>query len=173
MLSSLLKFVQVVGSDGILPCLSKLTIKENSELSRLPVFPSSLQSLKVQECTNLTSLSQSLQRLTSLRKLHLSGCRRLQFGQEESLPSKLQDVDISDCWKLMLVTGLKNLTSLKSLALSRCPLLQISPDECLPCTPQLVVITDCPRLKEWCKRHHFPLNQVLPISCPEEFLLVR
>jgi len=127
-----------------------------------------LEKLIIQNCRDLTSVV-GVQNLNSLKELIITNCPELQFGQDESLPSKLQDVHISDCWKLMLVTGLKNLTSLKSLVLERCPLLQISPDECLPCTPWHVKIRNCPRLREWCKRHQFQCNQVLSISCPRNF----
>ncbi|WKA00243.1 hypothetical protein VitviT2T_018622 [Vitis vinifera] len=82
-------------------CFQSLTIEGCPEL----IFPiqglqglSSLTSLKISDLPNLMSLdSLELQLLTSLEKLEICGCPKLQFLTEGQLPTNLSVLTIQNC----------------------------------------------------------------------------
>ncbi|RVW24512.1 putative disease resistance RPP13-like protein 1 [Vitis vinifera] len=82
-------------------CFQSLTIERCPEL----IFPiqglqglSSLTSLKISDLPNLMSLdSLELQLLTSLEKLEIRNCPKLQFLTEEQLPTNLSVLTIQNC----------------------------------------------------------------------------
>nr|XP_048331760.1 disease resistance protein TAO1-like [Ziziphus jujuba var. spinosa] len=106
--------------------LVEMTIVDIDDLQSLPqegvAYLSSLQSLHIRRCPNLTSLSESIGNLSSLRDLEISNCRKL-----TSLPeaignlSSLRDLDIGNCRKLTsLPEAIGNLSSLQSLVIYEC-----------------------------------------------------
>ncbi|KAH7524838.1 hypothetical protein FEM48_Zijuj06G0161500 [Ziziphus jujuba var. spinosa] len=94
--------------------LVEMTIVDIDDLQSLPqegvAYLSSLQSLHIRRCPNLTSLSESIGNLSSLRDLEISNCRKL-----TSLPeaignlSSLRDLDIGNCRKLTFVGKIQSL----------------------------------------------------------------
>ena len=80
--------------------LSRILCDEQVSLPWIGIL-TSLQSLEIWSCPNLTSLPQEIRNLTSLKELRIDGCDNL-----TSLPQEI-----------------RNLTSLKELRISDCPLL--------------------------------------------------
>uniref|UniRef100_A0A2N9IQY7 Uncharacterized protein n=1 Tax=Fagus sylvatica TaxID=28930 RepID=A0A2N9IQY7_FAGSY len=136
----------------------------------------SLNSLSIDRCPRLTSLSGVLQRLTSLEDLTIKRCNEF---------SPLSDVDDDDDgmeWKCLnclrylefkglpklksLPAGLQHIATLQHLEISNCPNLMSLPEwMCCLISLEKLIISDCPPLKEkygrgigedWDKIAHIP-----------------
>ncbi|KAK1279192.1 hypothetical protein QJS04_geneDACA007373 [Acorus gramineus] len=140
-------------------CLKTLSISSCKDVVSLPrevmsCLSTSLQELKIDNCENLTSLSDGLRCLTVLKTLEISNCSQL--ASLPLLPDALQLLSIQNCEKMSflpevlqqavslqeLVIGgfltlavlpkwLGNLTSLKELHIWNCPSLMRLPEEVL------------------------------------------
>ncbi|XP_070663554.1 putative disease resistance RPP13-like protein 1 [Malus domestica] len=126
-------------------------------------FPPNLTSLeiwKVKSCKSLWELEWGLHRLTSLRKLGISGknTRTVSFPpdivrMEPLLPKSLTELRIEGFPNLKRLSskGFQFLNSLQSLQLSRCPKLAFIPEEGLPPSLGQLIIYKCPVLKVRCQ----------------------
>ncbi|RVW59738.1 putative disease resistance RPP13-like protein 1 [Vitis vinifera] len=95
------------------------------------LLPSSLTSLQIVELSNLKSLTAGdrfFNTLSSLKRLEIDGCSRLQSLTEVGLQhlTSLERLCIENCPMLQSLTevGLQHLTSLESLWIGNCPMLQ-------------------------------------------------
>ena len=112
--------------------LNKLYIQSCDGLVSLPWIGilTSLQTLKIMRCPNLTSLPQEIHNLTSLKELYISGSPNLMSIPQEN----------------------RNLTFLKELYIYGCPNLTTLPQEIRNLPLIELTISGCPLLGQRCKR---------------------
>nr|XP_048331719.1 putative disease resistance protein RGA4 isoform X2 [Ziziphus jujuba var. spinosa] len=109
--------------------LVEMTILDIDDLQSLPqegvAYLSSLQSLQILGCPNLTSLPESIGNLSSLRSLEIGSCPNL-TSLPESIGnlSSLRSLQISYCPKLTSLPEGQMLRALMKLSIKRCPMLQ-------------------------------------------------
>ncbi|XP_075662657.1 disease resistance protein RGA2-like [Castanea sativa] len=125
--------------------LTSLDVSSVSELAFLPmhIFCTSLRSLKIEKCGELSQIPEALHNLSSLETLEVKGCPKLMSFPsiqaaaslrhlaiscgDEVLPTGLQfctsvqDLSINDCPNLILIPNLRELQSLTRLEIWRCP----------------------------------------------------
>ncbi|KAF3959779.1 hypothetical protein CMV_015439 [Castanea mollissima] len=132
---------------------TSLDISSVSELAFLPkqIICTSLRSLKIEKCGELSQIPEALHNLSSLETLEVKGCPKLMSFPsiqaaasllrhlaiscgDEVLPTGLQfctsvqDLSINDCPNLILIPDLREFRSLTQLEISGCPNLKIIPD---------------------------------------------
>ncbi|XP_034887216.1 uncharacterized protein [Populus alba] len=84
-------------------------------------LPSTLTTLKIKRLGNLKSLDhKGLHHLTSLRKLSIQGCPKLESISEQALPSSLEYLHVMTLESLDYM-GLQHVTSLRRLKIWNCP----------------------------------------------------
>ncbi|RQP01775.2 hypothetical protein POPTR_017G015600v4 [Populus trichocarpa] len=84
-------------------------------------LPSTLKTLKIKRLGNLKSLDyKGLHHLTSLRKLSIEGCPKLESISEQALPSSLECLHLMTLESLDYM-GLQHITSLRKLKIWSCP----------------------------------------------------
>ncbi|KAF9664019.1 hypothetical protein SADUNF_Sadunf17G0112600 [Salix dunnii] len=108
--------------DGVqnLNSLGMLSICGIPKITALSVLPSSLATLRIVYCKELTSLSEGLQYLTALKDLKLIACVKL-----NSLPGSIRHLNSLRCSNLMsLPEGIRNLKMLRELEIKWCPNLE-------------------------------------------------
>ena len=141
--------------------LKELNILNNLvSLSSFPQqgFPSSLTSLSI---TGLQfyQVMKRLHKLTSLRSLHISGCKDAKSFPEETkaiiFPTCLTRLTLENFVMLESLSpkGFRNLTSLEYLSISKCHALTSFPKEGLLSSILELHISDCFQLKDYCLRY--------------------
>uniref|UniRef100_A0ACD5YCZ4 Uncharacterized protein n=1 Tax=Avena sativa TaxID=4498 RepID=A0ACD5YCZ4_AVESA len=140
-----------------LPGLRTLSIVGCRRLTRLPEsirVICSLETLKIEKFSGMTSLSQHLGDLASLRKLKITACHKL-----ASLPDSMRKLTLLESMHLNHCTGivdlpewLGQLTSLRKLAFYACRNLSCLP-ECIRELTNLeyLNIWGCKVLTRWCE----------------------
>ncbi|XWS07990.1 hypothetical protein CRYUN_Cryun41cG0038500 [Craigia yunnanensis] len=127
------------------------------------LLPSSLTYLQMSNLPNLKLLNyKGFQHLTSLRKLNIENCPKLQsmpanklpFPDQHLLPSSLTYLRICSLpkFKLFNVKGFQHLTSLRKLNIDSCSKLQSIPPNNLPQSLSYLYIRNCPLLRKRCKK---------------------
>nr|POF20996.1 putative disease resistance protein rga4 [Quercus suber] len=127
---------------------TSLDISSVSELAFLPkqIICTSLRSLKIEKCGELSQIPEALHNLSSLDTLEVKGCPKLMsFPSIQATASLLRLLAIS-CGVEVLPTGLQFCTSLQDLSITDCPNLILIPD--LPEFRSLtqLEISGCPNL---------------------------
>ena len=126
-----------------------LDISSVSELSFLPkqIICTSLHSLKIEKCGELSHIPVTLHDFNSLETLEVKGCPKLMsFPSIQGAASLLRHLAIS-CGDEVLPTGLQFCTSLLDLSINDCPNLILIPDlQEFRFLTQLE-ISGCPNLK--------------------------
>lgn len=138
-----------------LPCnvhLKRLEIHDNCE----PLFAN--------------RVNWDLPRLSSLKRLELSGCSNVvdSFPEEGLLPSSLERLRIDSFQSLRRLNGrgFRHLTGLRQLSIIECKQLKCLPEEGLPISLSFLCIARCPSLtlrcqrdvgEDWAKIQHIPL----------------
>ncbi|XP_048420646.1 disease resistance protein RGA2-like isoform X2 [Pyrus x bretschneideri] len=134
--------IEMKGNVSLTASLQKLTIRDCSELASLPALPQlcpSLQELEIggcpklssfgvkssraekeEECISLQSTS-DLRTMTSLRRLHISLCERLEsWVSSLQFPLSLETLEIHDMPNLHILPSLDHLHSLRTLLIGNC-----------------------------------------------------
>lgn len=151
--------------DGDFPCLRRLVIKHCSKLNGLPLLPTSLEILEMENVEAITALPKlpsvksldlqgkwnenlwaSTLELQSLHSLEISWSEDLSILHLHGSLNALNNLEISDCMNLTLIVELHKITSLEHLRLHALPKFQFSPDDRLPPTLLSLDITSCPNL---------------------------
>ncbi|KAM1150793.1 hypothetical protein FF1_031335 [Malus domestica] len=145
---------------GNVPSLQSLYIDDCPNLASMSEGIANLTTLReltltVKNCSNLTSMSEGIANLTSLQKLTIGEYSDLTLPPEVvvNLPS-LQSLTIESFPNLVsLPEEISNLTSLQQLEIRSCSNLASLPEGIrrLPCLNTLV-IEKCPMLSERCKK---------------------
>ncbi|XP_068337455.1 putative disease resistance RPP13-like protein 1 [Pyrus communis] len=165
------------------PSLDYLKIKECPEFVGFPhgggLRVPNLKTMQIKECNEFRSLPEEMQiSLPSLESLYIRHCPELESFPEGGLPSKLCDLTIFSCKKLManrMRWGLQTLTSLKYLGVdfSKCEEEEIGesfPEEgLLPTTLTSLRILHHPNLKTIdgkALRHLISLESLRISFCP-------
>ncbi|KAF7132121.1 hypothetical protein RHSIM_Rhsim09G0040600 [Rhododendron simsii] len=155
-----------------------LLIPEGIELQNMTF----LKTLTIEGCKKLKALPEQMHTLLpSLQSLTLIDCPEIESFPEGGLPSKLDNLYIRNCKKLVVVPrggalalhgstltylyfqdlpnlkslnkrGLQLLGSLKRIHISECPQLQSLPEEGLPTSLIAFSFDNCPLLKPRCRR---------------------
>ncbi|RWR91859.1 putative disease resistance protein RGA3 [Cinnamomum micranthum f. kanehirae] len=109
-------------------------------------YLTSLSSLTIRDCSNITSVGNGLQHLTSLQSLEIFSCPELtSLGNGLQLLTSLQSLKIDFCLRLTsLGNGLQHLTSLQSLVIDYCP--ELTSLTCLPKGLQRLSLIRCPKI---------------------------
>ncbi|KAM0952863.1 putative P-loop containing nucleoside triphosphate hydrolase, leucine-rich repeat domain superfamily [Dioscorea sansibarensis] len=183
-----LKLYYSPGLDNQLPgCLQGLMsltilIIREAKMESLPGgVMNNLKALKILDvslCNELTSIS--LQALSSLEYLKISGCSKFVYWQsemqeDEVLLPKLHHMHIEYCQSLeYLPTWLSSITSLKILSIVTCPLFRSLPEGGLPsslnelcilgCDKELIDRCQDERSQEWLKIKHIHDRKVSALS---------
>ena len=130
-----------------------LTSVHISEVSKLDLVPeqllcTSLQSLKIIKCGELSFISRDLQPLDSLEELEVRGCLKLErFPCIKDIAPLLQCLRISECGVKVLPSRLESCKSLSLLKISDCPNLKSLPNLQGFHSLATLEISDCPKLK--------------------------
>ncbi|THU51605.1 hypothetical protein C4D60_Mb06t32790 [Musa balbisiana] len=151
--------------DGDFPCLRRLVIKHCSKLNGLPLLPTSLETLEMENVEAITALPKlpsvksldlqgkwnenlwaSTLELQSLHSLEISWSEDLSILHLHGSLNAINNLEISDCMNLTLIVELHKITSLEHLRLHALPKFQFSPDDHLPPTLLSLDITSCPNL---------------------------
>ncbi|KMT20723.1 hypothetical protein BVRB_1g006970 [Beta vulgaris subsp. vulgaris] len=140
--------------------LYSLIISNITNLTSLPKLPHlpKLQALYIHNCQDLVSLlhpDDTLQHLTSLKLLSISGCEKLAAFPEEGLPTSIEYLSIQNCSRLQsfpTTNYLASLTSLKDLHLEDCAKLESLPADGLPPLLQHLSIQGCCPLSQECNK---------------------
>ncbi|XP_048495536.1 putative disease resistance protein RGA3 [Beta vulgaris subsp. vulgaris] len=140
--------------------LYSLIISNITNLTSLPKLPHlpQLQALYIHNCQDLVSLLHpdgTLQHLTSLKLLSISGCEKLAAFPEEGLPTSIEYLSIQNCSRLQsfpTTNYLASLTSLKDLHLEDCAKLESLPADGLPPLLQHLSIQGCCPLSQECNK---------------------
>ncbi|KAK8489601.1 hypothetical protein V6N11_064390 [Hibiscus sabdariffa] len=96
------------------------------------MFPS-LKELKIDLCGNLTSVPR-MSRFSSLEKLTIFRCSRLEWMGDEPFSSSLKELKVSRCKNLRSIPSLDGLSSLLELTLDQCEGLTSLPSGLSTCT---------------------------------------
>ncbi|XP_042480395.1 putative disease resistance protein At3g14460 [Macadamia integrifolia] len=149
-----------------LKCLSHLEIWCCPKLMGLSEgLPTTLETLSVHVCSNLKSLPERLQSLTSLQELDIYKCPQLASFPSDRLPTMLKHLRISKCSNLnYLPMGLRDITALESLVIEGCHQIISLPKEGLPTSLHSLMIQECEILEkrcqeggeDWVKISHIP-----------------
>ncbi|KAJ4823707.1 hypothetical protein Tsubulata_027093 [Turnera subulata] len=126
------KVVLLPTSFSNLSSLEELDARAWGICGKIPDDFQHLSSLRILDLAHnkFSSLPSSLEGLSFLRKLCLLRCKELKFLPP--LPSSLEELDISDCFCLEVVSDLSNLGSLKQLNLTNCQkVIDVPGIECL------------------------------------------
>ncbi|XP_027913440.1 putative disease resistance protein RGA4 [Vigna unguiculata] len=110
-------------SEGVrhLACLERLTIWYCPELVVLPSNMSQLTALRAVSIFVCSTLPDGLQRVPSLRSLHISDCKSTSLPDWLGDITSLQELDISYCKELRsLPSSIQRLTNLSSLGIYNC-----------------------------------------------------
>jgi hypothetical protein len=95
-------------------------------------LPSTLTTLEINRLENLKSLDyKELHHLTSLQRLSIEGCPKLESISEQALPSSLEFLYLRNLESLDYM-GLHHLTSLYTLKIKSCPKLKFISEQMLP-----------------------------------------
>ncbi|KAL2923708.1 putative disease resistance protein RGA3 [Bienertia sinuspersici] len=171
--------MEVVGRGNHSSCLTTLSIYCDRELKSLSeiknvfmVCASSLRSLTIHHCHNLSDISEGLEHLTVLKSLNLSYNDELNLSEDDtmpwrSLPQSLHILELSNLKGLTsLPKGMQYLTSLLSLDLMNCNNLKDIPEwisclsslNCLYIEGSRMLIERCsdPNGPDWHKIQHIP-----------------
>lgn len=140
--------------------LYSLIISNITNMTALPILPPlpRLQSLYIKNCQDLVNLPHrdgSLEALTSLKLLSISGCPKLVEFPEEGLPTSLECLIIDNCSNLKSFPTrnyLARLISLKDLYLKDCPKIKLLPEHGLPTSLRHLCIRGCNLLTEKCDK---------------------
>ncbi|KAL4600679.1 hypothetical protein ACB092_11G215700 [Castanea dentata] len=97
--------------------------KEVESFPEEAMLPPTLTDIYITYLPGLKSLK-GFQHLTSLKKLNVFDCDKLQYLPEEGFPTSLESLDISYCPKLQYLPEDRFPTTLSSLILKGCPLLK-------------------------------------------------
>ncbi|XP_043693617.1 putative disease resistance protein RGA3 [Telopea speciosissima] len=128
-------------------------------------LPTTLQHLSVHVCSNLKSLPEGLQNLSSLQDLDIYKCPQLASFRSDRLPTMLKNLKISKCSNLnSLPMGLQDITTLESLVIEGCHHIISLPEEGLPISLHSLMIRECEILEkrcqeggeDWAKISHIP-----------------
>ncbi|KAJ6959004.1 hypothetical protein NC653_037322 [Populus alba x Populus x berolinensis] len=116
-----------------LPSLSCFRLTGNDvESFEEETLPSTLTTLEINRLENLKSLDyMGLYHLTSLQRLCILGCPKLESISELALPSSLQYLYLRNLESLDYM-GLHHLTSLDTLKIKSCPKLEFISEQVLP-----------------------------------------
>ncbi|XP_030938839.1 putative disease resistance protein RGA1 [Quercus lobata] len=128
---------------------TSLDISSVSELAFLPkqIICTSLRSLKIEKCGELSQIPEVLHNLSSLETLEVKGCPKLMsFPSIQAAASLLRHLAIS-CGDEVLPTGLQFCTSLRDLSINDCPNLILIPDLREFRSLTQLEISGCPNLK--------------------------
>ncbi|KAK4566336.1 hypothetical protein RGQ29_002545 [Quercus rubra] len=128
---------------------TSLDISSVSELSFLPkqIICTSLRSLKIEKCGELSQIPEALHNLSFLETLEVKGCPKLMsFPSTQAAASLLRHLAIS-CGGEVLPTGLQFCTSLQDLSINDCPNLILIPDLREFRSLTKFEISGCPNLK--------------------------
>lgn len=151
---------------GALISLKRLTV-ENCPLLEYSSLPRS-SSLEYLELNNVLTVSGLLQNLTSLLSLRIQNCPQLtSFSEEEELEKLilLQSLHILDCYNLFsLPTKLHKLESLERMYLQNCPRVHSLPESGLPGSLKLIDIRGCPILERHCRKGGQDWHKIAHIS---------
>ncbi|CAL9021582.1 unnamed protein product [Prunus brigantina] len=108
-----------------------------------------LRTLSIENCSNLTSLSSSLEQLTLLEHLTIMDCPNLgSFPAGVQQLSSLRNLMVLSCtWFHYLPEGLQNVKTLQCLEIRSCPNLTYLPEwfKDLDCLRSLIIY-DCPNI---------------------------
>ena len=165
--------MEVTAARVVFPCLEELSIKDCPQLTSAPchfqslnkleiggvcsrIFEkicsklttcTSLRSLKIEECGELSQIPEALHNLSSLETLEVKGCPKLMsFPSIQAAASLLRHLAIS-CGDEVLPTGLQFCTSLRDLSINDCPNLILIPDLQEFRSLTQLEISGCPNLK--------------------------
>ena len=116
------------------------------------LLPSTLTSLRISRLPKLKFLIKGLTDLTSLEKLDINCCEKLESMPAEGLPTSLTSLLISTLPNLkFLVRGLKDLTLLTTLDIICCDRLELLPEERFPPSLLYLNIKNCSQLGPHCQ----------------------
>ncbi|KAK2637003.1 hypothetical protein Ddye_031795 [Dipteronia dyeriana] len=134
-------------------CSNLLTVLDE-EVSGSCMNTSCLEKLKIEDCPSLTSLWSSSGNLPkALRYLSIKKCSKLESiakGFHDN--TKLEELDIVDCEKLVTLPCFNNLISLKKLKIRNCPATVSIPEGGFPTSLTSLVILKtniCKSLFDW------------------------
>ncbi|PSS11943.1 Disease resistance RPP13-like protein [Actinidia chinensis var. chinensis] len=173
-------------SSNHMSSLTSLNFRNIQNLRFLPNWFSEglsvVESLKINDCSELTTLWQNVVTLEhclpALRSLQIWDCPQLVslFGEEErqleglSFMMRLESLTLQNCEKLeKLPRWLHTLPFLGELQIKSCPSLVSFPDKGLPSTLRTLEISECSVLKslpEWMTHTNYNLEVLRVSSCP-------
>ncbi|KAB2070379.1 hypothetical protein ES319_A08G152400v1 [Gossypium barbadense] len=137
-----------------LSCLKRLAVMKCPQLLQLidedKELPSSLEYIEIEDCSNLVKLPKGMQKLRTLKDIHIKWCPKLLSFPSESLPSLLKNLVILECTSLqslpkgLVHDGSSSITRchLKQLEIVGCPSLLFPSGE-LPAALKRLEIWDC------------------------------
>jgi len=108
------------------------------------LFVNSLEEIRFMSCKSLQYLPARLRTLPNLKSLNIRGCKAIKMLPEDSLPSSLQELYISDLEIRSLPDDLP--TSLRILSICECPEIRSLSDG-LPTSLQELIIEDCAEIQ--------------------------
>ncbi|KAG1365165.1 putative disease resistance RPP13-like protein 1 [Cocos nucifera] len=178
------KFPEWVGNPSSFASLKDIVIIDCEKIRSLPlcihdslgkldasISKSMLERVSISGCRQLKSIG-GLHNLHSLEELKISVCPQLLILSEEGLPSKLQNLHIEKCQRLTSLPGMQNLTSLEALNIENCPQLQLLSEEGLPSNLKNLYINDCQQLTSLSGMQNLTSLRALTIErCPQLRLL--
>ncbi|XP_056689597.1 putative disease resistance protein RGA4 isoform X2 [Spinacia oleracea] len=131
--TSSLLLSKILSNKGSLTCLKVVQIDGITEITHLPEelaeYCTSLQTLRIKRCQNLSYLPESLSKLISLELLQINYCPNLVSLSNLSCLGLLRQVDIFDIRGLTnFPEGLLDCKSLERLWFSNCPKVKKLPD---------------------------------------------
>ncbi|XP_044949619.1 putative disease resistance protein RGA3 [Hordeum vulgare subsp. vulgare] len=127
---------------------SKVPMYQWRLLHQLP----SLRRLIITECSDLSTSSQIIDSLSSLRALYLESLSQAELPRWLVKLKSLQELTLSGCASMTLPGSLGGLTSLKILKIEDCEWISSLPDSIQQLTKlEHLTIRDCPTLEMWCE----------------------
>ncbi|XP_057510536.1 putative disease resistance protein RGA4 [Actinidia eriantha] len=144
--------------------------EEDVELSVFPMegmsLPTSLIELRLYDFPYLETLcSRELQKLTSLKELHIWSCPRLASVPKEGLPPSLQRLEIRFCDEFTSIPEQGLPQSLLYLSICECPKFGSFPEQGLPPSLLSLFFFGCPLIKRLCEKgtgKYWPLIRHIP-----------
>ncbi|XVF29622.1 hypothetical protein REPUB_Repub15cG0137800 [Reevesia pubescens] len=134
----------------VFPCLEDLTIGCCPKLEKVPMRAelSSLQTLTIYSCNQLSSIDRQSALPTDLRKISIQGCPNLRSIPSIRWGSFLKEIKLKNCGGLArLPEGLTDCISLENLVIRDCSNLKYLPSMELLSSLRILVLKKCDRLK--------------------------
>ncbi|KAJ1699452.1 hypothetical protein LUZ63_007964 [Rhynchospora breviuscula] len=141
-------------------------LKHHSNLEKLEIhgydsctFPCWIENTTLLESIVLKFCQATFLPFGGLHKLKHLKIEGLQFIQEDALPLMLEEIEISECYDLISVTGIQRLKSLVKLSINGCWELCWL-DHCWDSKTCTITVTECPKLTKWRLQQHMSCEKV-------------